>query len=49
MKNDSSTTAGRQRWEAPRVEILPRLTELTLQTSGGFIPVDTTFSVNYSS
>lgn len=46
--SDSSASTGKQRWEAPRVETLPRLTELTLQTVG--IPGgDSAFSVNYPS
>ena len=44
--NDSSTTLVKQRWEAPRVESLPRLTNLTLQ-SPGIIPGDSGFSVTY--
>lgn len=43
--NDSSTPVVKQRWEAPRVETLPRLTDLTLQTVG---IADSSFSVNYS-
>ncbi|HEX8433240.1 MAG TPA: hypothetical protein VF625_18270 [Longimicrobium sp.] len=42
---ESPTPVVKQRWEAPRVETLPRLTDLTLQTA---VPPDSTFSVNYA-